>query len=70
MEVTEVVPLLLVDTTGVKDPPGVASEGIFEIVGVGDPVAPATPGMATCNAIATTKLVIPSVNAADVATMR
>lgn len=47
-EVTEVVPLLLVDTAGVNDPPGVADEGIFEIVGVGDPVAPARGLPATC----------------------
>jgi hypothetical protein len=40
-EVTEVVPLLLVDTAGVNDPPGVADEGRIEIVGVNDWAAPA-----------------------------
>ena len=40
-EVTEVTPPLLVDMAGVNEPPGVADEGRFEIVGVSDPVAPA-----------------------------
>jgi hypothetical protein len=69
-EVTAVTPEFDVDTMGINDPPGSAEVGIFEIVGIGPPTAPATPGMAACNAIATTKLAIPSVNAADMATKR
>ena len=40
-EVTEVTPPLLVDMAGVNEPPGIADEGRFEIVGVSDPAAPA-----------------------------
>jgi hypothetical protein len=54
-EVTDVAPLLLVDTTGVKDPPGVAEEGRFEMVGVSDPTARALELRATWKPTTATK---------------